>query len=224
MKHTFISILSTALILSSQSATGFEKGDLILRAGVANVSPDDSSSNVFVGGADQGFDVSVRNDTQLGFNIAYFLTDKLNIEVLASTPFTHDVDFGANNPLGTGSNLGRVTHLPPTVTLNYYFNNTSSPFQPYIGAGINYTIIFEEEFSTANREIGLSDLSLDNSFGLSAQIGLDYLFDERWFANGSIRWIDIDTEASFNLNGTAGSVGSIEIDPLVYMGSIGYRF
>ena len=164
------------------------------------------------------------DDTQLGLNFAYFLTDRINIEVLASTPFTHDVDFGTNDPLGTGNQLGEVTHLPPTISLNYYFNDPSSAFQPYAGIGLNYTIIYEESFTGANKAAGLSDLELDNSFGLAAQIGVDYMLSDKWFVNGSVRYIDIDTEASFKLGGTGGSVDDIEIDPIVTMFSIGYVF
>jgi outer membrane protein len=59
---------------------------------------------------------------------------------------------------------------------------------------------------------------------LAAQLGADYMVDEEWFVNASIRWIDIDTEASFNLNGAQGSIESIEIDPWVYTVAVGYRF
>jgi outer membrane protein len=129
-----------------------------------------------------------------------------------------------SDPLSTGDQLGEVTHLPPTITVNYYFNDASSQFQPYVGAGLNYTIFFDEEFTSANDAAGLKDLSLDNSFGLAAQVGADYLLNDEWFINGSIRWIDINTEASFNLNGVEGSVDSIEIDPWVYSVTLGYRF
>lgn len=223
MKNIRLSLLALAVATASQSALAFQQGDLIIRGGLANVVPDESSSNIIVG-SDLGVNLTVGNDTQLGLNIAYFVTDRINIEVLAATPFTHDVNFGVPDPLGTGNKLGEVTHLPPTVTLNYYFNNPSSAFQPYIGAGINYTIFFDEEFTAANDAAGLGGLSLDDSFGLSAQIGVDYMVNDAWFINGSVRWIDIDTEASFNLNGTPGSVNSIEIDPMVYMIAIGYKF
>lgn len=223
MRNISLSLLTLAVATASHSALAFQKGDWIVRGGVTMVSPDESTSNIVVG-SDLGVDLAIDDNTQLGLNIAYFFTDKLNIEVLAATPFKHDVNFGVSDPLGTGDRLGKVTHLPPTITVNYYFNNSSSPLQPYIGAGINYTFIFDEEFTTANDAAGLTDLSLDNSFGLSAQLGVDYMFNEQWFLNASVRWIDIDTEASFSLNGAPGSVDSIEIDPMVYTFSIGYRF
>ncbi|MFT6310302.1 MAG: outer membrane protein [Porticoccus sp.] len=212
-----LAVIASALVV--QHAAAFTKGDIIARAGVVNVSPNDSSDNVFVNGpGDLGTDISVGDDTQLGLNFAYFLTDKINIEVLAATPFTHDVD------LGSGGALGEVTHLPPTISLNYYFNDPSSAFQPYVGIGVNYTVFFEEEFTSANKAAGFSNLELDGSFGLAAQVGVDYMLNEKWFVNGSVRYIDIQTEASFALNGASGSVDNIEIDPMVTMFSIGYVF
>jgi outer membrane protein len=224
MKKSSLALIIIASVTASQYAAAFEKGDLIFRGGLATVSPDESSSNIVLGGTDLGVNVSVDDNTQLGLNIAYFVTDKINIEVLAATPFKHDVNFGVSAPLGTGDQLGEVTHLPPTVTVNYYFNDPTSPFQSYVGAGLNYTIFFDEAFTAANDAAGLKDLSLSDSFGLAAQVGVDYMIDEKWFVNGSVRWIDIDTEASFNLNGTQGSVDSIEIDPWVYTIAVGYRF
>ena len=70
----------------------------------------------------------------------------------------------------------------------------------------------------------MDDLSLDDSLGLAAQIGADYMLNDKWFVNGSVRWIDTDTEVTFNLGGDAGSVDSIEIDPWVYTVTLGYRF
>ncbi|AEP31351.1 OmpW family outer membrane protein [Brumicola nitratireducens] len=220
-----LGVVSVALttLFASQTTVAFEKGDILVRAGLATVSPNESSSNIIVG-SDLGVNVGVDNNTQLGLNFAYFFTNNMNIEVLAATPFKHDVNFGVPDPLGTGNQLAEVTHLPPTVSVNYYFKTGDSSFKPYAGVGVNYTLFFDEEFTSQNSAIGLQDLSLDNSFGLAAQLGVDYLVDENWFVNGSVRYIDIDTEASFKLNGAEGRIDSIEIDPWVYTISLGYRF
>ncbi|WP_018982125.1 OmpW family outer membrane protein [Salinimonas chungwhensis] len=220
-------ILSSLLVLSaaaSSVAIAHQQGEIIVRGGATTVAPDESTSTIIAGGEDLGVGLSIESNTQLGLNIAYFVTDNLNIELLAATPFKHDVDFGVTDPLGTGNKLGEVTHLPPTLTLNYYFNDASSVLQPYVGAGVNYTFIYDEEFTGANREAGLSDLSLDNSVGLSAQLGMDVMLDNNWHVNTSVRWIDIDTEASFNVGEARGAVNSIEIDPWVYTLAVGYTF
>jgi outer membrane protein len=223
MKKPGAVILALATLVVSQTAFAFEKGDILVRGGLATVSPNESSSNI-IAGSDLGVNVGVGNNTQLGLNFAYFMTDNINIEVLAATPFKHDVNFGLPNPLDTGNQLAEVTHLPPTISVNYYFDTGNSVLKPYAGIGLNYTLFFDEQFTSQNAAIGLQDLSLDNSFGLAAQLGADYMVDEEWFVNASIRWIDIDTEASFNLNGAQGSIESIEIDPWVYTVAVGYRF
>ncbi|WP_269521190.1 OmpW family outer membrane protein [Alteromonas sp. BMJM2] len=221
--HT-LSALCLTLAAIAPFANAHQQGDFLVRGGLTTVAPDETTSNILAGGEDLGVALNIGNDTQLGLNIAYFITDNINIELLAATPFKHDVEFSVADPLGTGNQLGEVTHLPPTLTANYYFNDASSAFQPYIGAGINYTFIFDEAFTSANNEAGLSDLSLDNSFGLSAQVGMDYVVDNNWHVNASVRFIDIDTEATFKVGEVNGAVEDIEIDPWVYTISVGYTF
>jgi outer membrane protein len=204
MKKLMLSMAVTSVLLSAVNpAFAFEQGDWVIRAGLTKTAPDDSSSNVNVGAADLG--------------VVYFYSPQLAIEVLAATPFSHDIG------LNTVGALGNTKHLPPTVSANYYFVDPSAKFQPYVGAGINYTVFFDEKFTRANTDAGFSHLDLDSSFGLAAQVGFDYMLDDKWLINGSVRWIDIDTEASFDLNGSAGSV-DVEIDPFIYSITAGYRF
>lgn len=224
MKKSTLATLVLAALVTVPSAVAYEAGDIVIRGGLTVVTPDESTSTIFAGGADLGVDLSIDNNTQLGLNFAYFVTDNINVEVLAATPFTHTVNFGVSDPLGTGDKLGEVTHLPPTVSVNYYFADPAAVFQPYAGVGLNYTIFFDEEFTNANADAGLSDLSLDNSFGVAAQVGFDYKIDETWHVNASFRWIDIDTEASFKVGDADGAVSDIAIDPYVYTLSLGYTF
>lgn len=170
--------------------------------------------------------MNVDNNTQLGLNIAYFFTDNWNVEVLAATPFSHDIGIGG------GINLGSTKHLPPTVTANYFFADPAAKFQPYAGIGINYTIFFDEEFNDGTVGVikdaagaTISDLDLDASFGLSAQLGADYQLSDNMFINASIRYIDIETEADFKVNGAdLGKIETVDIDPWVYTISVGYKF
>ncbi|MEM9301262.1 MAG: OmpW family outer membrane protein, partial [Pseudomonadota bacterium] len=102
------------------------------------------------------------------------------------------------------------------VSLQYHFQNWDR-FKPYVGLGVNYTTFFSEETQGPLEGV---DLSLDDSWGLAAQVGFDYAINERWFAKADVRWMDIDSEASLD----SASIGDVEIDPLVYGFSIGYRF
>ncbi|MGQ8367032.1 OmpW family outer membrane protein [Glaciecola sp. 1036] len=233
MKKTLLTVAVIGALGLTSNAFAYEKGDWLVRAGLTTVAPDASSSNILVGGADFALGgatvggVDVDNNTQLGLNIAYFFTDNINVEVLAATPFSHDIDI-----LGGAAELGSTKHLPPTVTVNYYFADPSAKFQPYAGVGLNYTIFFDEEFNDGTvgviedaAEATVSDLDLDASFGWSFQVGADYEVSEGIYINGSVRYIDIETEASFKVNGAdLGSVETVEINPWVYTLSVGYKF
>ena len=208
MKQTLIS----ALVLASLSAPAFaarEAGDFIVRAGWAQVNPDESSEPVATFG-----EFNVDEDNQLGLNFTYMLTDAWAVEVLAATPFKHNVGLG---PVGT---IAEVTHLPPTVMAQYYFG--SDKIRPYIGAGINYTYFWDEEF-TNDLDGALTDLELSDSWGLAAQVGIDYELNNNWLINASIWYIDIQTDVDFKLGGDSVSIKT-DIDPWVYMVSVGYKF
>jgi outer membrane protein len=58
------------------------------------------------------------------------------------------------------------------------------------------------------------------------------MIDKKWFFNASVRYIDIETDAEFDVTGpgadalgiSRGSIETVDIDPFVYTVSIGYRF
>jgi outer membrane protein len=176
--------LMTVVLIAPLGTQAYDKGDWVLRAGTTTVTPNEDSSNVFVGGTDLGLGVSVENSTQLGLNVAYFFTPRWSLEVLAATPFSHDIELA-------DVKLINAKQLPPSLTANYF--------------------------------AGFSNVDLDSSFGITAQVGFDFKIDKNWLFNASVRWIDIDTDATFDLNGNAGRV-AVDIDPLVYTVSFGYRF
>ncbi|AZQ10079.1 Outer membrane protein W precursor [Shewanella khirikhana] len=213
MKKSYLSGLIAASLLSvvSVSAMAHQAGDIIVRAGAVTVAPEESSP-VVAGVAEFG----VSNNTQLGLNFGYMLTDNWAIELLAATPFSHDVSLGA---LGK---IAETKHLPPTLVAQYYFGNANSAFRPYVGVGVNYTNFFDNEF-TNDLDGALTDLSLSTSIGWAAQAGFDYSFNKNWMLNASVWYADISTDVKFNMGGEAQSVKT-DINPWVYMVSVGYKF
>ena len=65
-----------------------------------------------------------------------------------------------------------------------------------------------------------TSLSLDPSWGLAGELGVDIDVAPNWFVNGVVSYMDIDTKAK--LNGV--SLGTVEIDPWVVGINIGTRF
>jgi len=231
MKYTLNSLatsLSLAIVLPIISPTlaAYEAGDWIVRAGAATVQPNDDSG--LVAGID-GSSVSVDDAVQLGITASYLITDHVGIELLASTPFEHDIS--ASGSIAAVGEIASATQLPPTLSIQYYPLDKNSLWQPYVGVGVNYTIFFDEE-TTDNLAAAFnaesSSISLDNSVGLAAEVGVDYAIGDRFLVNATIWWIDLDTNADVTLNNADGSSVDtsvdVSIDPLVYMLSVGYRF
>jgi len=212
-------LASTALVMSAPTLA-YEAGDILLRAGTATVSPESSSADI-----DQvpNQAVSANDNTQLGISGTYMLTDKIGVEVLAATPFSHDItakDGALNSP---GADIGEIKHLPPTISAQYYLMDAKSPLQPYVGAGLNITIFFDEEAGSTSKSLGYDKLSLDNSVGLAVQAGLDYNINEEMFVNASIMYAKIGTTAT--LEGTSGKLTvDYDLDPMVYRVNFGYKF
>lgn len=218
MKKTLLTIA----LLSSLSTAAFanQAGDILIRGGATMVAPDSGKSTVLLNGADSGLALSVGDDTQLGLNFVYFFDSNWAIELLAATPFDHDIDLHAGSETTL---LADTKHLPPTLSALYYFD-TNSALKPYVGVGINYTIFFDNSFTNTYTDAGFSDLELDNSFGYSVQIGTDYEIDKNWSVNVSARYIDISTDASFSVSGDPIGSASVDVNPMVYSVMLGYTF
>ena len=191
--------LSTALALVAAPAFAQSQGDWTVGIGLGYVNP--KSDNGTLGGAAATID----ENTQLTITGEYFIRDNLGIELLAATPFQHDVFVG-------GGYAATIKQLPPTLSLNYHFP-TQGKFKPFVGAGINYTTFFEE--STP-----LGTIDLDDSFGIALQAGADYMISDRGALRFNVRWIDIETDV--RLNGAA--IGTAEVDPVVVGVSYVHRF
>jgi len=201
-------------------AAAYEAGDWIVRGGVAVVAPDVSNSalrfsNDALGGL-ASEKVDINDNVQPNFTVTYMYNSYLGFELLAATPFKHDIQ-GKGALAGLGD-IAEVTHLPPTLSVVYYplqgFN-----FQPYVGAGVNYTFFFSEDSNIGGK------VDLDSSVGVALQGGLDYRLSDRWHVNFSVRWIDIETDAKFTNIGLGGNLDTtVDIDPIVYSVMLGYTF
>jgi outer membrane protein len=222
-----MSLLAAAL-LASAGASAYEAGDWIVRGGAVMVAPNDDSSNLDLAGAQlAGTGVEVDDNTQLLLNVTWMANEHVGVELLAATPFEHSVDSKGLAGLGLGLSdveVGSVKHLPPTLTVLWYPMESGAAFQPFVGAGINYTIFFQEDTSgAAQAALGARNLELDDSWGLAARAGFDYMLNDCWSLHAGVYYLGIDTKAS--LDTALGKVGvDVDINPWVYTVGLGYRF
>jgi len=187
-------LLASAVAVSAMPALAYEAGDMMVKAGVINVQPEN----------DVAQNIKVESDTQLGLTFTYMVTSHVGFEVLAATPFTHEVKVK-----GMGK-VGEVSHLPPTVSAQYYPLSPESKIQPYVGLGVNYTFFFDEDDAVDH---------VEQSTGIAYSIGANYDINDQWLANVALWKMDIDAIAH-----TAIGDPKLEIDPLVIMVGAGYKF
>lgn len=168
-----------------------------VKVGVSGILPDESGDPI---------DVDISDEYVPSLQIEYFFNDNISAELLCCVA-THDVETTG------GLDLGEVTHFPPTVTLKYHWTQFGQ-FQPYVGAGVNYTTFIDDE-----PPAGMT-IDYDDSFGAALQAGFDYRLDEHWGVNFDVRRIWIATDVT--INGTIED--SVDINPFVVTTAIAYRF
>lgn len=206
-----LTALGLAMGSASFSAQAIQAGDMFGRLTLTTVMPNDDA-NQFSDPNSLGLNVvpEVDDSTRPGATFVYMYTDNIGFEVLAALPFQHDITVN-----GIGK-IGETKHLPPTFSVQYYFN-PQSKVRPFVGLGLNYTTFFSSK--TTLDGLG-GDLDLDDSFGLAAQVGIDYDLDEKWFLTADVRYMNIETTAT---NSAAGST-DVEINPTVVSVGVGYKF
>lgn len=192
-------LLTSALALLAGPAVAQSQGDWTIGLGLATVDPKSDNGTLAGGAAD------IDDDVSFTFTFEYFIRDNIGIELLAATPFEHDISID-------GAAAGSTKHLPPTLSVNYHFP-TGSAWKPYVGAGINYTTFFDEESA-------LGTLELDDSWGVSVQAGVDYQITDAGSLRLNLRWFDIDADATLN----GADIGTAEIDPFLFGVAYVHRF
>ncbi|WP_207460038.1 OmpW family outer membrane protein [Azospirillum sp. SYSU D00513] len=204
-----LAVVAAALLAApagAQDFTGKKAGDIVLRARALAVVPDEKA-DIHSGGADTGLDARVSNDVIPELDLSYFVTDNIAFELIAGTT-KHDVKVKQ-----LGADLGSVRLLPPTLTVQYHFL-PKERFSPYVGAGVNWTLFYDEKSSA------LGSVDYSNSLGLAAQAGFDYFITDNWLLNVDVKKIWLDT----NVKVSGGLRADANLNPWLFGVGVGYKF
>ena len=208
MKKSLIAILVAGLMAPALSFA--EKGDFVVRARVAHISPD-TSSELYKSGV--GDKLVVDNNTIPEIDFSYYITKNIATELILATGTRHDVNIsgGAN----AGAKLGSVNLLPPTLTIQWHFNPDQT-FDPYAGAGISYVRAMDNGLNLA----GSTPIHIDrNMWGPALQAGMDVNLQDKWLVNFDIKKIWFNTDVY-----TTTKIDSLDIDPWVVSFGVGKKF
>jgi outer membrane protein len=180
-------------------------------------------------------------------SLGYYLNKNWSVEAICCvTP--HHVQ-------GTGSIFGssviKTWVFPPSLTLVYHFTNFGN-FQPYLGAGVNFTAFwgtragnqpFQFQLPVAPTAVTWNTAtaaSITPSWGVVGQAGFDYMLNQNWGWNFDVKYIMMEPNAhvwATNTNGVGSALGNpalnslsvplnlqVKINPLVMSTGLTYRF
>ena len=204
--------MTVALLAGLLSASAFaDQGDILARFRVIDVAPSVSTTGTLSTPASAGGlgAIAVGSNTVPELDFTYMLTNNVGAELILGTS-RHSVT-AANGAV----NLGKVSVLPPTLTLQYHFTPQNA-FRPYIGAGLNYTYFYSNGLKDGTTPVNVKS----SSFGPAFQIGADYAITKDWFVNVDVKKLFISTEVSAG----GSSLGTLTINPWVYGVGIGTKF
>lgn len=213
-----LALLALAAVVggTSRAATaGDEHGNFMIRGLVTGVLPDTDAA-VFSGAARiPGANAEVSDEVIPATTLTYFFNDNLAVELFCCFA-KHEVD-------GTGAiaGLGDIADtwiFPPALTAQYHFN-TDGKFKPYVGAGLQYIVFFNED--TGSNALGATSVDIDDAVGFTLQAGLDISMGNGWSLNADVKKTWLDTEVHWNGTGVRADV---DLDPWIVSAGFGYRF
>jgi len=195
-------LLGAALSASAFAQDDWQSTDWIIRGGISKVDP--KSRDLALSPTAK---LGVDDDSGFSFDITKMLNEKWGLELFAAPALKHST---TSDTATASTPFGKVEPVIQTLTGQYHFNPAGRA-RPYVGAGLGY--------AQFNGETP-AGLSLGRSWGPTAVAGIDFGVTKRFFVNASARYVDMSSKVRLNGN----SVGTVNLDPMIYSVNLGYRF
>ncbi len=181
-----------------------------VKAGFSQINPK-SNNGSLAGGA---FEADVSSEVGFTPAIEYKFAPNIVGEVLLAIPFKHEV-----KDTKSDTKIASFKHLPPTFTAKYLFTPDAA-FSPYVGLGLNYTLVYDEKIVLAGAKLRGKD-----SFGLAATVGFEYRMpNSPWGVAADLRYINIESDLTLDTGTGAADIGSLTVDPMVLGLSAVYHY
>ncbi|EWS65875.1 Outer membrane protein W precursor [Hydrogenophaga sp. T4] len=214
--HSKCAALFAAGLLAATGAVA-QTSPWTVRLGAAHVGFSAQADVLVNGTLVPGADARASSNTTLGLEVSYDFTPRWTGRLLVGVPPTTTLT-GTGTLAGTGT-LGKVQYGPAVLSMTYNLL-TSGPIRPYVGAGVNYTIVFK------SKDGFISNLDVKNAFGAVAQVGVEIPLEDDWSISLDARKIFLKTKASGSLlaMGGAAANANVRLNPLVVFASVNKRF
>lgn len=211
-------VLLWPAVATAQSSTPDQPRRFYVRLGAARIVFDEKADVALAGQPLAGADATASNNYGVSLDIGYFLTPNLSVAATVGVPPTSTLT-AAGTLAGAGT-LGKVTYGPGIYTLRYHIGHPGK-IRPYVGGGLNWTIIFKTEDGV------LRDFRTSNTLGPAVTGGIDVPVNDRIGIFGAVTKVWTSTNARFRLatpDGVVPGTARVRLDPLVAQAGLQYRF
>ncbi|MDR0563530.1 MAG: outer membrane beta-barrel protein [Azoarcus sp.] len=210
-----VAAVAIAALFVPSLAIAHEPGEAVLRVGIAHVSQDASK------------DTRAKARRYRYSSNFQGITPRLNFKATSVQLPTSPLGLNSlTKPHFNTNNIpGNVSYTSSAVNAQLFFFDKDSRFQPYVGLGLNYTYTSFVDNRQADPEHDSNILKLDDSLGMSAQVGADFSITESFFLNAAVWRVEsVSRGLSSHVDNAARTRNDTDFDSWVYFLGFGYRF
>ena len=209
-----LSLLIAATSLAGGAIAQSDAPRNTVKLGAIFYQPHAKTSGITGLGVPPGADATVGDATTVLATYERALAPNMGIELVLGVPPTIKAK-GAGTVVFLGEVLS-AKNVAPTVLINYHFGDAGNALRPYVGIGVNYT-----RFTDAKTPYGWK-VNLSDSWGLAAQVGVDFALGKQWGLFASIGAAQVKSD----LVAVGASVlrSTIDFRPVTYATGVAYKF
>lgn len=192
------------------------------RVGMANASFHTETTLAVAGTGVPGAALSIANKSLPLGDLNYALTDQWTARFALTAPPTVAI-FAAGTlsgvlPPANGA-LGQAK-IAPLVLSATYSPGEFNGFRPYIGAGINYTMVMN------TTDAVVTSTSVKSAWGSALELGFDWSVDRHWSVFFDARKVYVKTTGTGIVPAFGGLPARAEValNPAIVSAGVGYRF
>lgn len=211
MKKHLFTLLFTSLLTAATVVSAAPAGRWTTRLRATYLEMADKSDAFSALGINFGADaVTINSQWIPELDVSYAFSENLRAELVLTVPQTQDVTLAGVGKLGT------FKHLPPTLLAQYHFAPGAS-IQPYLGAGANFTLIYDSRLRVANLPLDLESSSL----GVAAQAGCEFVLGPRMLLNVDVKRALLRSDVAV---AGGAKLTTAKLDPWLLSLGLGWKF
>ncbi len=217
MMYTKLAIVSVLALAGNASAQ--TTGTWSAKGGYNHFFPQVKSGDIT--GVPNG-KVDVGNGGAVFASGSYMFSEHASAELAFGFPPKLDIE--GRGSIAAAGKIADAKVYSPILMFQYRLGQPDTAFRPYLGIGASYTkynsVTTTPILSMLTNPSGHTTASINNAWGMVAQLGATYALTGCWFIDGSVVPMRVKTTAHLS----TGQAVDVSVNPILVNVALGYRF